>query len=176
MYVLWKENSATLWSHWQKFIILFIKLVCDIWQIDVNLMEIFSGSSGTSLVILPEERETLYTVCPTLQGGTSFPHPLPRSLSERMTSSFFILPLMLVYANNPVAHCLQAALPLIISGGWKRCCSYECSQPVPGGQLSFSPRPASRKRSPDTHPQCPVRSSSGNGYRWVVGRCRSPCS
>jgi len=36
MYVLRNENSLTLWSHWQTFIILFIKLVCDIQQIDVN--------------------------------------------------------------------------------------------------------------------------------------------
>lgn len=36
-----------------------------------------------------------------------------------MTSSFFILLLMLIYANNPVAHSLQADLSLIFSRGWK---------------------------------------------------------
>lgn len=70
-------------------------------------------------VVLPEERETLCMVHPKLQ-GRNFPFAFPKSVSEQgMVLFLFFFSLIflsvIIYANNPLAHSLQADLSLIFS-------------------------------------------------------------
>lgn len=118
MYVLCKEDSLTLWSHWQTFIILFIKLVCDIREIDVNWK--YSLGVLARLCHLAWG-ETLYLTCPKLQGWNFLPPPPLWKPKWAYDQLFFppLLLLMLIYANSPVAHSLQADLSLIFNRGWK---------------------------------------------------------
>lgn len=118
MYALCNENSLTLWSHWQTFIILFIKLVCDIRQIDVN----WKYSPGVLAWLCHFAWEKLCMWCiPNYKGETSFPFTVPQKHKWAYDNLFFFFPvflLVLLYANSPVAHSLQADLSLIFCRGW----------------------------------------------------------
>lgn len=122
VYALCNEDSLALWSCCQTSIILFIKLVCDIRQIDVN----WKWSMGV-----------LAWLCRIAWGERNFVHgasqitrvklplclPQKRERARNGPFSFFFFSLIflsvLIYANNPLAHSLQADLSLIFSRDWK---------------------------------------------------------
>lgn len=90
MYVLSNENSSTLWSHWQTFIILFIKLVSDVRQIDVNWK--YSLGVLARHYFAWGERNFVHNVSQiTRVRLPPSPFPLLKSISEHMTCSFFNL-------------------------------------------------------------------------------------
>lgn len=123
VYALCNENSLALWSCCQTSIILFIKLVCDIRQIDVN-WKCSMGVLAWLCYIAWGERNFVH-------GASQFtrvkPSPLPSpkawmSIWPFLFLFFFfslIFLSVLIYANNPLAHSLQADLPLIFSRDWK---------------------------------------------------------
>lgn len=71
-------------------------------------------------VILPE-RNFVCGVSQITRVKLPSPSPSPKSINEHMTIFFFFFPvflLVLLYANSPVAHSLQADLSLIFCRGW----------------------------------------------------------
>lgn len=102
----------------------------------------FYGSSGMALLYCLR-REKLCTWCIPNYKGETFPFAFPKSTSEHLNIpfSFFFFPLIflsvLIYANNPLAHSLQADLSLIFSRDWKLILLLLVQPVLLGGQLNF---------------------------------------
>lgn len=140
VYALCNENSWALWSRCQTSIILFIQLVCDIRQIDVN-WKCSMGVLAWLCCIAWGERNFVHGVSQIIRVKPS-PLPSPKARVSIWTFLFlFFFPLIflsvLIYANNPLAHSLQADLSLIFSRDWKLILLLLVQPVLLGGQLNF---------------------------------------